>query len=357
MSNDVENAVLVKHGKVKDFYIFRLMPPTQISFGLGYQTWSDDFFSLFDYGRFPQTISGKAEAMYRETVNFFDIIGKNGVPHHMVEDMGDRKIKVLAARIPPNYKWIEPGKTATYLVPIEVVFSQWVTPVASLHGRLRKGVEDPAKYGLDKPPEKGETIILKEPKITRSTKIEPEDRYESEMVGTNLVELAGLVDDEPKKLDNIALEVYDIIKRDVEDTGLIIADGKIECIMDPDRSLYVADSCLTWDENRILYELNDGRFVDLSKQFVRNIYTIMGYKSKLKEVMKKFPEDKSKWPKPPPLNDEQMNLVVKTNNAVRLGLLKEKGADKALNGIASKAVLELDRLKELYGIDETGEPI
>jgi phosphoribosylaminoimidazole-succinocarboxamide synthase len=356
MTGEIQNPILVKHGKVKDFYLFPGREPTPQAFGLGYQEWPDDFFSLFDYGRFPQKIPGKAEAMYRETVHFFDLLKKEGVPNHLVEDMGGRRIKVLAARIPPDYDWIEPGKTATYLIPVEVVFSQWVTPVASLHKRLRGGVEKPEKYGLAGVPNKGETVVLKEPKVSRSTKIEATDKYEAE-VKQDLLKVAGLVGDEPKKLNAMTLQVYDVIKKDAEGSGLVIADGKLEFIMGPDRALYVADSCNTWDENRILLMLPDGKFVDLSKQFVRNIYTINGYASHLKNAQKQAPDDKTTWPAPPPLSEEQMGLVVDTNEAVRMGLLKERGADQRLKNAASRARSELDRLKELYGRDETGEAL
>ena len=354
--SDSRNTILIKNGKVKDFYQYKGADPSQEAFGSGYQTWPDDFYSLFDFGRFPQTVDGKADAMYKETVNFFKVLDKEGIPHHMVKDLGNKKVEVKVARIPPNYEWIEPGKTATYLIPIEVIFSQWVTPVSSLHGRLRNGTEDPAKYGLEGPPEKGQTVVLADPRITRSTKIEAVDKYEAE-IGKDLFELGGLVGGEPQELDNIALAVYDGVKKDAADSGLIIADGKIECAMDPDRNIIVVDSCYTWDENRILYELPDGMIVDLSKQLPRNIYTIIGYKGELKAAQKEFPEDKSRWPGPPLLDDSQMGIVVDANNAVRMGLLKESGADSALKDVASRAIDELDRLKELYGMDETGAEI
>jgi phosphoribosylaminoimidazole-succinocarboxamide synthase len=348
-----EDTVLIKHGKVKDFYLFRGMEPTQEAFGSGYQTWPDDFYSLFDYGRFPQKIPGKAGAMYKETVHFFDLLEDAGIPHHMIEDMSNIKIKVLVARIPPSYDWIEPGKTATYLIPVEVVFSQWVTPVASLHERLRKGTEDPAKYGLKHPPERGETVVLKEPKITLSTKIETTDKYEAE-IKKDLLKTVGLVGNEPESLKHRTLQIYRLIQKDVEDTGLIVADGKLEYALSPHRNLYAVDSCLTWDENRILYRLPDGRYIDLSKQFPRNIYTINGYKSELKKAQKASPEDKSKWPAPPLLSDEQMGIVISANDAVRAGLLRESGADRKLKKAARKALEELDRLKEKYHRDETG---
>jgi hypothetical protein len=123
----------------------------------------------------------------------------------------------------------------------------------------------------------------------------------------------------------------------------------------PHRSFLVADSCYTWDENRILYELPGGGYVDLSKQFVRNIYTINGYKAGLKKAQKEG-KPKEEWPNPPLLDDRQLKLVAMANAAVRKAICREKrGPD--LRKTAKKAADELDRLKELYRRDETGAEI
>ena len=344
---------LVRHGKVKDFFVDRGNAPTDYRFGTGKMGWYEDKYSLFDYGRFPQEIPGKADAMYKETVHFFDLLNEEGIPNHFVNDMGNNEVMVRVARIPPNYGWIKPGETGIYLIPIEVVFSQYVTPVASLHGRLRSGKVRPEDYGLDHAPGKDETIVLDKPRVTMSTKIETVDRYESE-IGKDLGELAGLVGNEKDRLREIALVTYDTIKRDAEDVGIIVADGKIECLMGPGRNIYVGDSCLTWDENRLLHMLPDGRYVDLSKQFPRNIYTINGYKAQLKEAQKEFPEDKSKWPKPPLLSDEQLGLVAEANAAVRKSLLREREGPE-IKKTARKVQNELDRLMDRYKRDVTGE--
>lgn len=345
---------LVKEGKVKNFYVDTDRRPTYGAFGVGYQHWPNDRYSLFDYGTFPQEIPGKADAMYKETIRFFRLLEKAGIPSHFIRDMGDRKVMVKVAGIPPNYEWIKPGETTVYLVPLEVVFSQWVTPVASLHRRLISGQEDPSKFGLEKEPGKVETVILDEPRITMSTKIDLVDEYEAEL-GIDLSERAGLVGNERKKLEELGIAVYDVIRKDAEDVGLIIADGKIETIMDTNRELLVADSCYTWDENRILYMLPDGRYVDLSKQLPRNIYTIMGYKTKLKRAQK-AKKPRNEWPVPPPLDDMQLLLVSGANAAVKSAICRERDGPDL--GETAKLVMDgLDRLKELYKRDETGAEI
>lgn len=357
MVEPLREADLIKRGKAREFWIYRDNQPTSRQLGLGFQDYARDNWSILDVGTFPQQIPSKAENNYRTGVNFFNLLEKAGIPHHMTRDLGNRKMEVRAARIPPDYDWIKRGETVCYLVPMEVIFSKWVTPVSSLHKRLRKGEEDPSKYGLEKPPEKNEFIVLEKPKITHSTKIEAIDKYQHELK-VPIPELAGLVGDEPQRVDEITLAVYNEIIRDAEDIGLLIeADGKLEFIMGPEREFYVSDTGYSWDEDRKLYIFPDGSFVDVSKQFPRNIYTINGFRGELEEAKEKYPEDKSKWPKPPLLTDKQIQLLVDANDAVRMVTLREKGAEKAIKDVAYRARDELNRLKELYKRDETGEPI
>ncbi|MCK4714699.1 MAG: hypothetical protein KAT35_03930, partial [Candidatus Aenigmarchaeota archaeon] len=226
-----------------------------------------------------------------------------------------------------------------------------------LHGRLRRGEEDPAKYGLEKAPENDELIVLYEPKISHSTKIETFDRYQTE-VDVPIPVLAGLVGSEPQEVDDLALAVYDVMIKDAEKAGLfIVADGKVEMIMGPDRKIYVGDTGYSWDENRLLWEFPDGSFVDISKQFPRNIYAIRGYKGEITKAKKEFPKDKSRWPDPPLLDDNQIGIMTDANEAVRMAILGEKGAERAVKDVAYRAKDELERLKELYKRDETGAEI
>lgn len=49
-----------------------------------------------------------------------------------------------------------------------------------------------------------------------------------------------------------------------------------------------------------------------------------------------------------------MQIVVDANKAVRMGLLKERGADSFIKDVSIRAMDELDRLKDIYKRDETG---
>jgi phosphoribosylaminoimidazole-succinocarboxamide synthase len=357
MSDTASDARLVKKGKARQFWIYNEKEPSDTALGLGYQFWAADNYSLFDKGTFPQQIPGKAENNYKTGVNFFKLLSLAGIDHHMTRDLGNRKMEVQAARIPPNYGWITRGETVVYLVPMEVIFSKIVTPVASLYGRLMRGEEDPLDYGLDGLPEKGQVIELMEPKLSPSTKIDAVDRYQTE-VDTPIHELAGLLDEENDRIEQITLDVFEIMRRDAEKTGLLtVADGKIEFIMGPNRELIVADTGYSWDENRLLYYFPEGSFVDVSKEFARDVYAIMGYKGEIKKAKDRHPKEKSKWPEPPFLDEKQIGIMVDANEAVRKVILKESGADTAIKDVAYRTKDELERLKDQFKRDETGADI
>jgi phosphoribosylaminoimidazole-succinocarboxamide synthase len=326
--------------------------PTETRFGRGFMHYDGDPFSVFDYGKMNWTIDGKGEDLYKETLKFFEVLEAEGIPTHFTEDLGPRKIGILLAHM-LEYDDIEAGESIIYRIPIECVFSKIVTPVASLHRRLMAGTANIADYGLTKKPEPGETVILPDIKTSYSTKIETTDVYKGLAA---MAKLAGLVGNEPERLDQSVIAAAEALFRDAEETGLLLADGKFEYVMGPGRNLIIADTAYTWDENRFLVELQDNRFVDVSKQFPRNIYTIMGWKKKLKEAQKKS-DNKSDWPEPPKLTDKQEEACIEVCHAVRAAITRESGCDKLLKKAAQNAMDILDELKNEYHIDETGAEI
>lgn len=340
----------VYKGSVKN--VIEGIPATAERFGRGVMHYEGDPFSVFDYGKMPWTIEGKGEDLYKETLHFFDVLEKESIPTHFLNNIGSRMIGIHLARM-LEYDEIEPGKTIIYRVPIECVFSKVVTPVASLHKRLMNGKAKPEDYGLTGAPEAGETVILPEVKTSYSTKIETTDVYKGLK---EMAELAGLVGNEAERLDELTIAAANALFRDAEKTSLMLADGKFEFVMGPGRNLIVADTGYTWDENRFLFNL-DGRYVDLSKQLPRNIYTIMGWKEELKVAQKEHPDDKSKWPEPPELTDMQMKVCREACYAVRAALTGEPASHGTLTDAAKHAIEILDDLKERYHRDETGADI
>jgi len=154
-------AVKIYEGSVKDLYMETV--PTETEFGRGYMEFRNDgSFSVFDYGTMPWGIERKGDWLYRTSLKFFEILHNAEIETHFMEDMDGRKIRIRLASMPQVYSAIVPGETVVYRVPMECVYTKILTPVASLHGRLRRGEEDPEKYGLERPPARGETIIFPE---------------------------------------------------------------------------------------------------------------------------------------------------------------------------------------------------
>jgi phosphoribosylaminoimidazole-succinocarboxamide synthase len=81
----------------------------------------------------------------------------------------------------------------------------------------------------------------------------------------------------------IVLRIDDDIRKSVEPRGLIHVDGKKELAFDVDRQIMVVDVYGTADEDRFWDKAryDQGEFVDLSKEYVRQYYRKTGYKDDL----------------------------------------------------------------------------
>jgi len=351
-------ARLVHKGSVKDLCVTR--QPSDSEFGTGYMEFKDrpdgtGPVSIFDLKeRMPFGIRGKRQAMYDETVKFFSLMELHDIPTHYLGASGlSKRVYIKMAHIPEKGRWEEWVKergTKPFLVPIEVIISNDVTPPASLHKRLRAGKANPRDYGLERPPERGETITLAESAITTSTKLDQQDVYRDD-----LFDIVGLTEEKRDELTALARQANAVTRGSAAATGLYIADGKFEFIMGPEGELLIADTYMTSDENRLLAKTRDGRFVDLSKQFLRNLYTINGYREGLEAAQDSgIPFDE--WPVMEPLDEETMN-VVRASYAVVHQELCKKPMGLSLEKVATQAQDTLDRFKEKYGRDETGEPL
>jgi phosphoribosylaminoimidazole-succinocarboxamide synthase len=252
--------------------------PTEDEFGVGILEFRDDF-SVFDYGKMPQTIPGKGEALKKETVHWFGLLEENGIRTHFVEDLGERGIRIKVSR-KLGYTEIDRG-SGNYMLPIEIIFRNKIHPASSLHRRLMEEEVDEEK--------------LRMPMVEFSTKLEPVDRYIDEETAS---ELAGLTREEMEEVRKIALRVNGIITKNVGKLDHI--DGKIEMALGPERDLYVCDAVGTPDENRFLY-----KGLDLSKQMIRDYYKRNGWYDELLCARKEGREAKK-----PPLMEEGFLFLV-----------------------------------------------
>jgi phosphoribosylaminoimidazole-succinocarboxamide synthase len=343
----------IYRGSVKD--IKQVISASDTAFGTGWMEFRDDgSYSIFDYGTMPWGIQGKGGWLYRTSLEFFRVLEEEGMETHYIADLGDRKIKIQLARMPQSYGEIVPGETVVYRVPIECIYSRVVTPVSSFHKRLRSGRAKPEDFGLARPPERGETIILPETRTTFSTKIEAVDVYKDL---ATLAGMGGLIGDEPEQLRALTVKGGEALMRYGDERGVVVADGKLEFLLGPGRELIAGDTGLSWDENRLLVDIG-GVWVDVSKQLPRNIYTIAAYewKQALKQAQHTHPDNQERWPEPPDIDTRYKDLCMDACSVVSAQLAGED-VRPDLREVGTRVFEALENLKQRYGRDETGEPL
>jgi phosphoribosylaminoimidazole-succinocarboxamide synthase len=100
------------------------------------------------------------------------------------------------------------------------------------------------------------------------------------------LKIAGLTAVEFKKMIASVLEIDERIAEEVEKRDLIHVDGKKEYAFDEDRELMIVDTFGTADEDRWWdwADYSKGKFVELSKENVRQHYRQLGYFDKLQEA-------------------------------------------------------------------------
>ncbi|MDY6966446.1 MAG: phosphoribosylaminoimidazolesuccinocarboxamide synthase [Halobacteriota archaeon] len=299
---------LLSTGSVKNLWVENL--PDKKSLGDGLFEFTNDY-SVFDWGKMPQTIPDKGEALKRETAHWFKRLEEEGIPTHFIEDVDKTRIKVKLFR-KLGYDEISPN-TKNYMVPIEIIFRNKVTPVSSLHRRLREGRADPEIYGLPKDLtiKEDETIVLSEPSVEFSTKIEETDRYIEE---DEVIRLVAISREEIGLIKETALAVNKIITEEVERRDLDHIDGKIEVALGQDREIYVCDTVGTSDENRFLY-----KGLDLSKQMIRDFYRMNGWYDELKKAR----NEGLKLPEPQMMDPDYHGLVNETYKALCVSITGE----------------------------------
>src|SRR3989344_2578762 len=216
-------------GSVKNLAVVK--EATAKEMGGGVFEFTDDY-SVFDYGKMPDTIPLKGEALCRMSAYNFVELGKKGVKSHFRKLVAGNKMEVHLVRVLfPQKGELNEGDT-NYLVPLEVIFRNSLPNGSSVFKRFESGQLKPEDLGLKKIPKPGEQ--LKNPILDVSTKLEPTDRY---MDWHEAQALARLSAPEIKELKEKTLQINDFIPKRAEKIGLAHADGKVEFAMDPKRGL------------------------------------------------------------------------------------------------------------------------
>ncbi len=240
-----------------------------------------DNISVFDK-IIPSQIPRKGETLCRTSAYWFDVASSMGIDNHFKEVLDGSRMRVKRVRVIDDYSKITP-KTKSYLVPLEWVARYYVA--GSLYDRLTSGEERPEDVGFSAGHgiEYGEA--LPEPYLEVTTKLEKVDRLLSR---EEALDISGLTKEEFSETWEKVLKLDDRMQVEVQKRGLIHVDGKKEFAMDEGRNIMVVDTYGTADEDRFWdadqYEM--GRFVELSKEFVRQHYRNTGYHEKLYSARK-----------------------------------------------------------------------
>ena len=260
----MERRLLMK-GKVKEAY----MRGDRLEFLF------TDQISVFDKV-IPSMIPFKGETLCRESVYWFKRAEQMGIKTHFLEylppsGMICRKVDILQTdRITRQSK--------NYLIPLEFICRWYVA--GSLFDRIKAGEIQPDALGFAAGHKVAYGEELPEPFMEVSTKLEKTDRLLSK---AEALEISGLSPGEYEEAREVVLRIDRDIGSSVEARGLIHVDGKKELAFDQEREIMVVDAYGTADEDRFWdkAKYEEGEFVDLSKEYVRQHYRRTGYKDLL----------------------------------------------------------------------------
>ncbi len=256
---------LLMKGKVKEAY----------DLGNRLEFLFTDNISVFDKV-IPSLIPFKGETLSREGVYWFERAARMGIKTHFLE------YQAPAGMICKKVDILQPAqitaKSRNYLIPLEWICRWYVA--GSLYDRVKEGKVLAKDLGFAP----GHTISsgepLPEPFIEVSTKLEKTDRL---LKKDEALQISGLSPREYDDAREVVLKIDEDIGKSVASRGLIHVDGKKELAFDDARQIMVIDVYGTADEDRFWDKASyeQGEFVDLSKEYVRQYYRQTGYKDQL----------------------------------------------------------------------------
>lgn len=262
---------LIRQGKVKDVYE---VDAHTLEFVFS------DKISVFDK-TIPSLIPFKGESLCRSSAFWFQVARSCGIKTHFTEFIPPDRMRVQKVQVLP-YSKID-KKSVNYLIPLEIISRHFVA--GSLWDRIQNKKLKPAKLGFKTNKEVKYGDKLPEPFVEVTTKLEHTDRL---LTKTEALKIAGLTSVEYKKIIDSVLSIDETIAEEVEKRDLIHVDGKKEYAFDEDRELMLVDTFGTADEDRWWdwADCSKGKFVELSKENVRQYYRQLGYFEKLQEARK-----------------------------------------------------------------------
>lgn len=293
-SNSNNNMKLFKIGKVKK--VFEIEGSNELEFLF------TDNISVFDKV-IPTKIPNKGESLCKTSTFWFEGATKLGIQSHFISNPSPNRMRVKKVDIINDYSMIN-NSTKNYLIPLEFICRYYVA--GSLHNRLQKGIIKPSAIGFPDNTDLQYGAELPEPFIEVTTKLEPVDRSLSK---NEALKISGLTQNEYEHICETILKLDTTINTEIKSRGLIHVDGKKEFAFDSERDLMLIDTFGTADEDRfwdrVKYE--EGEFVELSKEYVRQHYKQTSYYKSLSDARDNgLPE-----PDIPPLEENVVKEVSK----------------------------------------------
>ena len=263
---------LIREGSAKDLHQLTRSanPGEDIAFRF------TDWFSVFDVGRADYPIPGKGQAVCACAVKSFRIAEKIGVPTNFVEQLDDITIRVKRAQVITHRKLTLQDEN--YVVPAEFIYRLRVA--GSIHRDFNSGKKKPENYGL--PPGASPPIGTPFPYPIHhfTTKFEDVDR---DITNEDVCALAGITTRDQEHYWSMIDRLTGAMALELANTGYVLVDGKMECLMGPGRTVMIGDVFGTQDEDRFCprFPLDQGRAEHYSKECIRQLLIEMGYYEKL----------------------------------------------------------------------------
>ena len=259
-----------------------------------------DQISVFDK-IIPTLIPHKGETLNRTSAYWFGVAEQMGILTHFIESPSPSQMRVKKVEVIRDYSKMDIC-TKNYLIPLEFIVRHHIA--GSLLDRIRTQNVSAEELGFPKghAPVYGEA--LPQPFFEVTTKLEAVDR---KLSTEEAMKISGLTPDEFNGVRETILKIDERMARELRPRGLIHADGKKEFAFDNNRDLMIVDTFGTADEDRFwdAKAYDEGRLVELSKEFVRQHYRRTGYLERLEKARA------AKKPEPdiPPLDDAMRDQV------------------------------------------------
>lgn len=272
-------------------------PATATRTGVGVFEYTDHY-TVFHYGRMPDVIPGKGEAICRMAVATFARLQEAGVPTHFRRFIAPNRIEFDLGRVPDPDSGPPPVGTANYLIPVQVLFRNELPQGSSVHHRVASGAFSPAEAGLARIPVIGEKLA--EPLIEYATMLEPVNRF---VELSEAQRLAGVSDEQFRTMGDLAARVNTVLNERAREVGLSHCDGKVEFLAAGDGRIVVADSPGTPDESRLMFN-----GVHCGKQILRDWYVAHSLEVPVNKLIAEG-VPRSQWPQPAPLPPEFLPVM------------------------------------------------